>query len=185
MEALFTSTVTVALAEMGDKTQLLTLLLASRFLSRKALIGGIAAATILNHGISAWLGSYLGALIPTNIANYVVGISFVVVGLWLLVPDKDEAATGRFDHFGAFCATFILFSLAEIGDKTQVATVLLGAEYHSVLWVTVGTTVGMLLANVPVIYLGEKLLCRLPVRWVQLIAAGLFVAMGIATMWWG
>ena len=184
MDAFSTSVITVALAEIGDKTQLLTLLLATRFNARTALITGIVLATLVNHGLSAWLGSYVGALFPANITNWLVGLSFMLVGAWLLVPDKEEATTGRFDKFGAFCATFILFSVAELGDKTQVATVLLGAEYHQVMLVTLGTTVGMLLANVPVIFLGEKLLQRLPVKQVHRLAAALFIGLGFVTLWW-
>ncbi|WP_218353433.1 TMEM165/GDT1 family protein [Alteromonas lipotrueiana] len=184
MDAFSTSVITVALAEIGDKTQLLTLLLATRFKARTALIAGILLATLVNHGISAWLGSYVDTLLPDDLATWLVGLSFIAVGFWLLVPDKEEATTGRFDKFGAFCATFILFSVAELGDKTQVATVLLGAEYQHVIVVTIGTTIGMLLANVPVIFLGEKLLRQLPVKQVHRVAAALFIALGVATLLW-
>ncbi|QPG07255.1 TMEM165/GDT1 family protein [Salinimonas marina] len=183
MDAFSTSVITVALAEIGDKTQLLTLLLATRFNARGALITGIVLATLVNHGLSAWLGSYVGNLFAPNITNWLVALSFMLVGAWLLVPDKAEATTGRFDKLEAFGATFILFSVAELGDKTQVATVLLGAEYHQIMFVTVGTTVGMLVANVPVIFLGEQLLRQLPVKQLHRVAAALFIGLGFATLW--
>lgn len=184
MDALLTSTVTVALAEIGDKTQLLTLLLAAKFRNKFALISGILIATLINHGVSAWLGSELIELIPKQLATWLVAASFILVGLWLLIPDKDEDTSSRFDKYGAFAATFILFFLAEIGDKTQIATVLLGAEYGSIGWVTFGTTLGMLLANVPVVYIGQKVMTALPVDWVHRVAAALFIALGITSIIW-
>lgn len=180
MDAFTTSTLTVALAEMGDKTQLLALLLATRFSNKTALIAGILAATLLNHGLSAWLGVYIRQLMSPDILTIIVAVSFIAVGCWLLVPDKDEETGSRFDRYGAFPATFILFFLAELGDKTQVATVVLGAEFGEVGLVTAGTTLGMLLANVPVIYLGRALVERIPVRIINRFTALLFIALGIA-----
>ncbi|WP_218309189.1 TMEM165/GDT1 family protein [Alteromonas antoniana] len=183
MDAFLTSTTAVTLAEIGDKTQLLTLLLVSRFRNPVALILGILTATLLNHGLSAWMGQFIGSFMSRDTGNLILGISFILMGAWLLIPDKPENVPGRFDHLGAFWVTTILFFLAEIGDKTQVATVLLAAEYQSVLWVTAGTTLGMLLANLPVIYLGQKLLDITPVRAIQMVASGLFITLGVVTLW--
>ena len=179
MEIFLTSTVTVALAEIGDKTQLLSLLLAARFHNKIALILGVLVATIINHGLSAWFGDWLSGNFAVEYLPWVVNISFIVVGLWLLIPDKDEAVSHKYDRYGAFLVAFVLFFIAEIGDKTQIATVLLGAQYQSVLWVTIGTTVGMLIANVPVIYAGNALLKRIPLNKVRIIAASVFVLLGL------
>ena len=179
MEVFLTSTVTVTLAEIGDKTQLLSLLLAARFRNKSALILGILAATLLNHGLSAWFGQWLSNSFSSEYLPWLVNISFIVVGLWLLVPDKDEDVSNKYDSYGAFLVAFVLFFIAEIGDKTQIATVLLGAQYQSVFWVTVGTTLGMLIANVPVIYAGNALLKRISLNTVRAIAAFVFVSLGI------
>ncbi|WP_076920371.1 TMEM165/GDT1 family protein [Pseudoalteromonas sp. SK18] len=179
MDIFLTSTVTVALAEIGDKTQLLSLLLAARFHNKIALILGILAATIINHGLSAWFGDWVSGNFAVEYLPWVVNISFIVVGLWLLIPDKDEAVSHKYDRYGAFLVALILFFIAEIGDKTQIATVLLGAQYQSVLWVTIGTTLGMLIANVPVIYAGKALLKRIPLNTVRAIAATVFVLLGV------
>lgn len=179
MEALFTSTLAVALAEIGDKTQLLSLLLTLRFRNKAAICAGILLATLLNHAASAWLGQWLGQYLQADWGRWLLGGSFIALGLWLLVPDKDEEAPGRFDRYGAFVVSLILFFLAEIGDKTQVATVALAAQFQSVLWVTLGTTLGMLAANVPVVYWGERLMQRLPLTLAHRLAAALFVAVGL------
>ncbi|MGO3300271.1 MAG: TMEM165/GDT1 family protein [Pseudoalteromonas sp.] len=178
MDTFITSTVTVTLAEIGDKTQLLSLLLAARFAKKSALILGIFVATIINHGLSAWFGDYLAYTFNNPYLPYVVNISFIFVGLWLLIPDKNEQVSHKYDHYGAFVVALGLFFIAEIGDKTQIATVLLGAQYQSVTWVTLGTTLGMLIANVPVIYAGNALLKRIALNKVRIIAATLFVALG-------
>lgn len=166
------------MAEIGDKTQLLSLLLAARFANKTALILGILVATIINHGLSAWFGDYLAASFNNQYLPWIVNSSFIIVGLWLLVPDKDEQVSHKYDHYGAFLVALVLFFIAEIGDKTQVATILLGAQYQSVLWVTLGTTLGMLIANVPVIYAGNALLKRISLNKVRMIAAAIFVALG-------
>ena len=129
MDAFLTSTVSVALAEIGDKTQLLSLLLAVRFKNRWAIVAGILVATLINHGVSAWLGSWIAAYIQSDWGQWLIGGSFIALGLWLLIPDKDEEVTGKYDHLGAFAVSTVLFFLAEIGDKTQIATVLLGAQF--------------------------------------------------------
>ena len=189
MDIFLTSTVTVALAEIGDKTQLLSLLLAARFhnkiatvtveVNKIALILGILAATIINHGLSAWFGDWLSGNFVVEYLPWIVNSSFIVVGLWLLIPDKDEEVSHKYDCYGAFVVALILFFIAEIGDKTQIATVLLGAQYQSVLWVTIGTTLGMLIANVPIIYVGKALLQRIPLKTIRAIAASVFVILGI------
>ena len=185
-DPLATSIVTVALAEIGDKTQLLSLVLVARFRNKAAIIAGILLATLLNHGASAWFGNWLGdwmtAFFQSDTGRYIVGGSFIALALWLLIPDKDDEIDSRFDHYGAFAVSTLLFFMAEIGDKTQVATVLLGAQYDSVLLVTLGTTLGMLLANVPVIYAGEYLMRRIPLNASRLVAALAFSATGLFHM---
>lgn len=182
MEAILTSISTVALAEMGDKTQLLALFLAARFRSKFQIVLGIVAATIINHLISAWLGVQITNWVPSAWLNWLIGASFIAVGLWILIPDKDDSEESSFLKSGAFIATFVLFFIAEVGDKTQIATVLLGANYHSVLWVTVGSTIGMLIANVPVVYAGQWLMERIDPKKTRIAACVLFLLMGIAAI---
>lgn len=184
MDALLTSTITVALAEIGDKTQLLSLLLATRFSNKWAIIAGISFATLLNHGLSAWLGQYSIQWLNSDWVQYVLSGGFIAIGLWILVPDKLDDEPNLMTNLGPFIATCILFFLAEIGDKTQVATIVLGAQYQSLLWVTLGTTIGMLLANIPVIYFGDALMKRLPLNTVRILAASLFIIMGLVTGFW-
>ncbi|MCU4675172.1 TMEM165/GDT1 family protein [Catenovulum sp. 2E275] len=182
MEALFTSTLSVAIAEMGDKTQLLSLLLAAKFRNKLAIVMGILVATLINHAVSAWFGVWLAKFLQDGWGVWLLGGSFIAVGLWLLIPDKDEETDNRFDKYGAFVVSAILFFVAEIGDKTQIATVLLGAQFQSTLMVTIGTTVGMLLANVPVIYAGDKLMKKIPLNLTRLIAAAIFIIVGIVSI---
>ncbi|MGO3345732.1 MAG: TMEM165/GDT1 family protein [Marinomonas sp.] len=182
MEALLTSISTVALAEIGDKTQLLALFLAARFTSKSAIIFGILFSTLLNHAASAWFGVQAVYWVPDAWANWGVGLSFIAVGLWLLIPDKDENEDGKMLKYGAFFATFILFFLAEIGDKTQIATVLLGAHYGTVGWVLLGSTIGMLIANVPVVFAGNWIMARINPILTRRIACGLFLFIGVATI---
>ncbi len=182
MEALFTSTSTVALAEMGDKTQLLALFLATRFASKTPIVLGILIATLLNHAVSAWFGSTIAAWIPTYFASWIVGFSFIAVGFWLLIPDKDDSEDNQLLKYGAFCATFMLFFLAEIGDKTQIATVLLGAHYGSVWAVLIGSTLGMMMANVPVVFAGRWLMDKVDANCTRKLACVLFIIIGIITI---
>ncbi|MDT8429373.1 MAG: TMEM165/GDT1 family protein [Pseudomonadales bacterium] len=182
MDALLTSTLTVALAEIGDKTQLLSLFLAARYRNKWAIIAGILLATLLNHAASAWLGSWLGQFFQSQIGEWLIGASFILLGLWLLVPDKDEGGDSRFSQYGAFTVSCLLFFLAEIGDKTQVATILLAAEFQSVLWVTLGTTLGMLAANVPVVFAGDYLMRRIPLTLVRVLASLAFIVFGIFSL---
>lgn len=183
MDAFFSSTLLVALAEIGDKTQLLALFLAARFRQKYAVSAGIVAATLLNHAVSAWLGVWLAARFSPTALSWLVGGSFIAVGLWLLLPDKDGSQESPMMKYGAFLATFVLFFLAEIGDKTQLATVFLAARYHDMWAVVAGSTLGLVLANVPVVYLGERLLSRIPARTVRIAACLLFCAMGLWTVW--
>lgn len=183
MEALLTSTVTVALAEIGDKTQLLSLLLTLRFRNKAGIVAGILVATLINHALSALLGNWLSQYLTAQWGQILIGASFIILGLWLLIPDKEDDDVPRFDHWGAFLVSLVLFFLAEIGDKTQIATVVLGAQYNSILLVTLGTTIGMLLANVPVVYAGEALMRKLPLKAAHIGAAVVFSLVGLSIIW--
>ncbi|MBA3069724.1 MAG: TMEM165/GDT1 family protein [Hyphomonas sp.] len=180
MEALFTSTAVVALAEIGDKTQLLAIVLAARFKQPLTIIAGIFVATVANHFIAALIGSQVASILDGQWFRYLIALSFIAMAAWTLVPDKlDEEAEPKPARFGAFIATVIAFFLVEMGDKTQIATIALGARFHDVVAVTMGTTLGMLLANVPAVLLGHKLLEHVPLNVVRYIAAGLFLVIGL------
>ncbi|WP_310497658.1 TMEM165/GDT1 family protein [Sandarakinorhabdus sp.] len=177
------ATSVVALAEIGDKTQLLAVVLAARFRAPVPIILGILAATLANHALAAWAGSALSGLFDGPVFASIVALGFIAMAGWTLVPDTiDETATPMSGR-GAFVATAIAFFIAEIGDKTQVATVALGAQYHDVLAVTIGTTLGMMLANVPAVLLGEKVLTLVPLRTVRIAAAALFAGLGLWMLW--
>ncbi len=182
MEALFSSFSAVALAEIGDKTQLLSLFLAARFRSRFAIIAGILVATLLNHAASAWLGAWVAQFIPAGWHAWLLGGSFIVVALWLLVPDKDDSEENNLLKYGAFVASTVLFFVAEIGDKTQIATVILAATYSATWLVIIGTTLGMLAANVPVVYFGAWLMERIPLDWARRAACAVFFVLGVLTI---
>ncbi len=182
MEALFSSFSAVALAEIGDKTQLLSLFLAARFRSRFAIIAGILVATLLNHAASAWLGAWVAQFIPAGWHAWLLGGSFIVVALWLLVPDKDDSEENNLLKYGAFVASTVLFFVAEIGDKTQIATVILAATYSATWLVIIGTTLGMLAANVPVVYFGAWLMERMPLDWARRAACAVFFVLGVLTI---
>jgi putative Ca2+/H+ antiporter (TMEM165/GDT1 family) len=183
MEAFFLSTGIVALAEIGDKTQLLALLLAARFKKPVPIILGIFAATVLNHAGAAWLGNVATGFIDMNILRWVLGISFIAMAAWMLIPDKLDDDTRLFERFGVFGATCIAFFLAEMGDKTQIATVALSARYmDATIGVVMGTTMGMMIANVPAVLLGEVAARKLPVELVHKIAAGIFAVVGVLTL---
>lgn len=179
MDAFLTSTFTVALAEIGDKTQLLSLFLAARFQNKRAIIFGILVATLINHAASAWLGVWIAQYLQSMVGQWLIGLGFIALGLWLLKPDKEETPDSYIAGYGAFIVSTVLFFLAEIGDKTQVATVLLGAQFDSVLLVTLGTTLGMLAANAPVVYAGKHLTTRVPMKAIHLLAAMVFILIGI------
>jgi putative Ca2+/H+ antiporter (TMEM165/GDT1 family) len=186
--ALTLSAGVVALAEMGDKTQLLSLMLAARYPKQAlAIIAGIFIATIANHACAAFLGHWISTLVSPEMMRWILGASFLGIGLWLLVPDHiDDAAESKVADraFQVFILTVVLFFLAEMGDKTQIATIALGARYDDVLSVTVGTTLGMMLANAPAVWIGQKFTQRMPIKWVHAVAAVTFIAIGIATLVW-
>lgn len=186
MEAFLSSTLAVAIAEIGDKTQLLALFLAARYGKPYLIVLGILLATLINHALSAWFGVVLAGAIPTDWIRWIISGSFFAIALWLLIPDKEDDNMGRFANCGPFVATLVLFFLAEIGDKTQIATVILAAKYNVDIWMTcaviVGTTLGMLLANVPVIFAGKWLMDKLPLNIAHKVAFVLFALLGFATL---
>lgn len=179
------STAIVALAEMGDKTQLLALLLAARFRKPVPILIAILLATVINHGLSAALGQWVTTVIGPEVLMWIVSIGFIAMAIWMLIPDElgdENASINKWQKFGVFGATFILFFLAEIGDKTQIATVALAARFDSVFWVMLGTTLGMMLANAPAVFLGDKLANRLPISLIHKIGAAIFLVIGVATL---
>ena len=178
MEAFLVSTGIVALAEIGDKTQLLALVLAARYKRPLPIVLGILFATLANHALAAWLGAWITNLTGRETMRWVLGASFLAMAAWSLVPDKLDEVEAKRARFGAFGATLVAFFLVEMGDKTQVATVALAARYASIAVVVAGTTLGMLLANVPAVVLGERLLRRVPVKTVRLAAAAVFAVLG-------
>ncbi|EGR0637045.1 hypothetical protein BST50_18390 [Vibrio vulnificus] len=177
MSVLAISITTVALAEIGDKTQLLSLLLASRFRKPIPIIAAIFFATIANHALAAWLGVVVADYLSPDVLKWVVVVSFLAMAGWVLIPDKlddEEEISNR----GPFVASFIAFFIAEIGDKTQIATSILGAQYADALtWVVLGTTIGMLLANAPVVLIGKLSADKLPLALIRKVTAALFVAL--------
>ncbi len=181
MDAFSVSTIIVLLAEIGDKTQLLALFLAIRYSKPWLISLAILLATLMNHAAAAWLGGWVGSLLSEESLRWVVAISFFAVAAWTLIPDKMDDEAG-FHKYGAFIATLVLFFLAEIGDKTQIATVILAADYQPLYLVILGTTTGMLLANIPVVFFGNKLSDRLPLNWIRRAAAVLFVVLGVVAL---
>ncbi len=179
MQALLVSLFTVTIAEIGDKTQLLALLLAARYRKPWPIIAGILVATVFNHTLAGWLGAWLTHLVSPEILRWGVAISFIAVAAWALVPDKLETETDKLPRYGAFAATVVTFFLAEIGDKTQIATVVLAANYHPLWQVITGTTLGMLVADVPAVILGAKFTEKLPLRYARWIAAAVFAVLGL------
>ena len=183
MESLLVSTGVVALAEIGDKTQLLAFLLAARFKKPLPIIAGILLATIVNHGLAGALGAWITASITPEVLRWVLGVSFIGMAIWTLIPDKiedEEAQVAK--RFGVFGATLITFFLAEMGDKTQIATVAMAAHYAAPLMVVIGTTLGMLIADVPAVFAGDKLAGKIPMKLVHSIAAAVFAVLGVATL---
>ncbi len=168
----------VGLAEMGDKTQLLAIMLASRFRRPLPIVAGILVATLVNHALAAWAGAALAGWFAGPTFKIAVGLSFLAMAAWTLVPDKLENVEATPARYGAFLTTLFTFFMVEIGDKTQIATVALGARYDNVLAVTIGTTLGMMLANVPAVFLGDRLVKLVPLRTVHIVAALLFAGMG-------
>jgi putative Ca2+/H+ antiporter (TMEM165/GDT1 family) len=183
MESLFISTGVVALAEIGDKTQLLAFILAARFKKPLPIILGIFCATIVNHGLAGALGAWITSAITPETMRWVLGASFIAMAIWTLIPDKiEEEETQVAKHLGVFGATLITFFLAEMGDKTQIATVAMAAKFSSPLLVVMGTTLGMLIADVPAVFVGDRFAAKIPMKLVHSIAAGIFAILGIATL---
>jgi putative Ca2+/H+ antiporter (TMEM165/GDT1 family) len=185
---LLISTGVVALAEIGDKTQLLSLMLAVRYPKHAwPIVWGILLATLVNHACAAYVGHWVAGFLDADTLRWILGIGFLAIGLWLLVPDKlneDESAKQAKGAWQIFALTTTLFFIAEMGDKTQIATIALGAKYESVLSVTLGTTLGMILANAPAVWLGKQFTKRLPIRLVHLVAALIFILLGLITLVW-
>ncbi|WP_374249633.1 TMEM165/GDT1 family protein [Thermomonas sp.] len=183
MEALLVSTGVVALAEIGDKTQLLAFLLAARFKKPLPIILGILVATLLNHGLAGALGAWITATVSPSTLRWVLGLSFIGMAVWTLIPDKIEEEEAQVaQRFGVFGATLVTFFLAEMGDKTQIATVAMAAHYGTPLLVIAGTTLGMLIADVPAVFVGDKLAAKIPMRLVHAVAAAVFAVLGVATL---
>jgi putative Ca2+/H+ antiporter (TMEM165/GDT1 family) len=183
MESILVSTGVVALAEIGDKTQLLAFILAARFKKPLPIILGILVATIINHGLAGALGAWITSTVSPDTLRWVLGVSFLGMAVWTMIPDKiEDEETQVAVRFGVFGATLITFFLAEMGDKTQIATIAMAAHYASPLMVVIGTTLGMLIADVPAVFVGEKLADKIPMRLVHSIAAGIFALLGLATL---
>ena len=183
MESLFISTGVVALAEIGDKTQLLAFLLATRFKKPLPIIAGILVATILNHALAGALGAWITALLSPQTLRWILGLSFLGMAVWTLIPDKiEEEEMQVAKKFGVFGATLITFFLAEMGDKTQIATVAMAAHYPDPVLVVIGTTLGMLIADVPAVFIGDRFAARIPMKLVHGIAAAMVAVMGLATL---
>lgn len=184
MEAFLVSAGVVALAEIGDKTQLLAFILAAKFRQPVPIVLGILVATLLNHAFAAAIGSWIITQLGPETLNWMLGLLFVGMAIWTLIPDQlDEASSGTGgDGAGVFSATLLAFFLAEMGDKTQIATAALAAQYQIFSAVVAGTTLGMMIANVPAVYLGERLANRIPARLVRSVAAAVFAVIGITTL---
>jgi putative Ca2+/H+ antiporter (TMEM165/GDT1 family) len=180
MEAFLISTGIVALAEMGDKTQLLALILAVRFRTPWPIVAGIFVATLVNHALAGAVGAWVTTWLGPDVLRWVLGGSFIAMAVWMLIPDKmEDAAADSKPRWGVFGTTVVAFFLAEMGDKTQIATVMLAAKYHAYVWVVAGTTLGMMLANAPVVWLGERVTRLVPLRVVHIASALIFAVLGV------
>ena len=183
MEAFLVSVGVVALGEMGDKTQLLAMLLAARFKRPLPIVLGILVATLANHALAGAVGDWVATAMGPTLLRWVIGGSFLAMAVWMLVPDKvDEDSAGGHQRFGVFGTTVLAFFLAEMGDKTQIATVALAARYHDLFAVVAGTTLGMMLANVPAVFLGDAIARKVSMRLVHGIAAAIFAVLGLLTL---
>ena len=182
MDAFLISAGIVALAEIGDKTQLLAFLLAAKYRKPVPIVLGIFVATVVNHAIAGAVGAWITTLVGPQAMRWILGLSFLGMAAWTLIPDKMDEGSSTFAKFGVFGTTLIAFFLAEMGDKTQVATVALAAQYQSLVGVVMGTTVGMMIANVPAVFLGDRIAHRIPVRVVHSLAAAIFALLGVATL---
>lgn len=184
MESFLVSTGIVALAEMGDKTQLLSLVLAAKFRRPVPIILGILVATLLNHAGAGAIGAWITTFLGENALRWVLGLGFLAMAVWIMIPDKLDEDDAKIDasHHSIFITTVIAFFLAEMGDKTQIATVALAAQYSSLLWVVAGTTLGMMIANVPAVILGDKMAHKLPLNIVHGVAAVIFAILGVVAL---
>ena len=182
MEAFLISTGIVGLAEIGDKTQLLAFLLAAKFRKPLPIVLAIFVATVANHAFAAAVGAWITSMLGPDVLRWVLGVSFLAMAAWTLIPDKLDEDDTKLAKYGVFLTTLIAFFMAEMGDKTQVATVALAARYHDIVSVVLGTTFGMMLANVPAVYLGDKIANRVSLRLVHGIAALVFAVLGVATL---
>ena len=172
----------VALAEIGDKTQLLAFILAAKFRRPIPIVLGIFVATLANHALAGALGAWITSAVGPQTMRWVLGVSFLAMAVWTLIPDKLDEGDAKIAPYGVFGATLVAFFLAEMGDKTQIATVALAAQYNAFFAVVAGTTLGMMIANVPAVLLGERIAHRMPVRIVHAVAAAIFAALGVATL---
>jgi len=183
MEAFLVSTGVVALGEMGDKTQLLAMLLAVKFKRPLPIVLGILVATLVNHAAAGALGGWVASALGPNLLRWVIGLSFIAMAGWMLIPDKlDDDDSGSTTRHGVFLTSVVAFFLAEMGDKTQLATVALAARYTDLIWVVAGTTLGMLIADVPAVFVGDKLAKRVSMKLVHSIAAAIFAGLGVLTL---
>ncbi len=182
MEALLISTGVVAIAEIGDKTQLLALVLAARFRKPIPIIIGILVATLANHALAAWAGALVAGWLGPDILRWILGVSFLAMAVWILIPDSVDDDAADDSRFGPFLATVVSFFLLEIGDKTQIATIALSARFNDLLLVTAGTTLGMMLANVPAVLVGEAAATRIPLKLVHGAAAAIFAVLGVMAL---
>ncbi|MGV8894317.1 MAG: TMEM165/GDT1 family protein [Burkholderiaceae bacterium] len=182
MEAFLISAGIVALAEVGDKTQILAFILAAKYKKPLPIVLGILVATLANHGFAGALGAWITTLMGPETLRWVLGISFIGMAVWTLIPDKFDEGDTKFARFGVFGTTLVAFFLAEMGDKTQVATIALAAQYQALFTVVAGTTLGMMIANVPAVFLGNRIAEKMPVQLVHRIAAAIFAILGLATL---
>ena len=182
MEAFFISTGIVALAEIGDKTQLLAFILAAKFREPVPIVLGILVATLANHGFAGAVGAWVTTLLSAEALRWILGVSFIAMAVWTLIPDKFDEDDAKLARFGVFGTTLIAFFFAEMGDKTQVATVALAAQFQSLFWVVAGTTVGMMVANVPAVIMGDRIAHKMPVVLVHRVAATIFAVLGVLTL---
>ena len=183
LEAFLISTGVVALGEMGDKTQLLAMLLAVRYRKPWTIVLGILVATLANHALAAWVGDGVARMLGPDLLRWVIGLSFLAMAVWMLIPDRlDDTEVSGHQRFGVFGTTVLAFFLAEMGDKTQIATVALAARYAEIGAVVAGTTLGMMLANVPAVFLGDRIARKLSMKWIHAGAASIFAVLGVLTL---
>ena len=184
MEAFLVSTGIVALAEIGDKTQLLALLLAARFKKPWPIVLGILVATVANHALAGAVGAWVSTQVSAGVLRWILAASFLAMAIWMLIPDKlEDDSDAQPPRWGVFATTVLMFFLAEMGDKTQIATVMLAARFDTYLAVVVGTTAGMMLANAPVVWLGERVTRLLPLTVVHRVSALIFAVLGVLAIW--